>query len=213
MVGKGSHEQAGDERGQALTLEAITAALLLLSAVGFALQMTAVTPLSASTSSQHLENQLEAEAEGVLASSAETGALQEAVLYWNSSEGAFHNTPGDLPYYTSGPPDNSFGDELRRTFSDRNIAVNINVRYQDTDGEILFGQSQRMIRQGQPSDNAVSATRSVLLVDSDRLVKEDGSFGEQIINLETEQDEFYAPDTGDQQVYNVVRVEVVVWRI
>nr|WP_267163201.1 hypothetical protein [Halovenus salina] len=81
---------ASDDRGQALTLEAVVGAILMLAAIGFALQMTAVTPLSASTSSQHIENQLQSTSEGVLDTAADTGALREAVLYWNETTGEFH---------------------------------------------------------------------------------------------------------------------------
>lgn len=204
----GERQRDDDERGQALTLEAIVGGLVLLTAVGFALQMTAVTPLSASTSSQHLENQLGEEAEGVLASTAETGALKDAVLYWDSEEEEFHGT-GDRSFYTSGPPDNEFGDELRRTFGDRNIAFNVVVRYQT---ENLGVSRQRMVRQGQPSDNAMSASRTVVLVDNDVLLDENGEETEERL-AESEQN-FYAPNTADDNpYYNVVTVEVIVWRI
>jgi len=202
-----------DERGQALTLEAITAGLILLSAIGFALQMTAVTPLSASTSSQHLENQLGAEAEGVLASGAESGALEEAVLYWNSSTDQFHDTALES-YYTSGPPPNEFGDELERTFGDRNIAFNVIVRYQNrtTSGE-LTRETTLMVRQGRPSDNAESASRTIVLDDEAKIVEEDFSSGPKI-NASNVYIPDASPDGGsDQPAYNVVRIEVIVWRI
>jgi len=205
-----------DERGQALTLEAVTAGLILLSAIGFALQMTAVTPLSASTSSQHLENQLGAEAEGVLASTAESGALTEAVRYWNSTGGRFHNASIES-YYTSGPPPNAFGNELQRTFGDRNIAFNVIVTYQNRTQvggeEILDEESQLMVRQGRPSDNAESASRTIVLDDEEKLINENFTSGP-TINASN----FYIPDSSpdssdDQTVYNVVRIEVIVWRI
>jgi len=60
-----------DDRAQAHTLEAFAAAILLVAALTFALQATAVTPLSASTSNQHIENQQRAVATDLLATSAE----------------------------------------------------------------------------------------------------------------------------------------------
>lgn len=193
-----------DERGQALTLEAVSGAILLLLAIGFALQMTAVTPLSASTSSQHLENQLRASGEGVLASTAESGALESAVLNWNESEGEFHNA-SDTGYYRSGPPDNEFGDALDRAFGDRNIAYNVIVHHQLADGSRF---TQRMIYQGKPSDHAVSASRTVPLFDADNLTANGG--GPTVQNAST----YFAEDaaTGDS-LYNLVRVEVIAWRI
>lgn len=193
-----------DERGQALTLEAVSGAILLLLAIGFALQMTAVTPLSASTSSQHLENQLRASGEGVLTSTAESGALKSAVLNWNESGGKFHNA-SDTGYYRSGPPDNEFGDALDRAFGDRNIAYNVIIHHQLADGSRF---TQRMIYQGKPSDHAVSASRTVSLFDADNLTAGDG--GPVVQNAST----YFAEDAAtDDSLYNLVRVEVIAWRI
>jgi len=197
-------------RGQAHTLEAVTAAFLLVASIGFALQMTAVTPLSASTSSQHLENQLRATAQGVLESSAETGALEDAVLYWNETESQFQNTSG-LNYYTETPPDTAFGGALNRSFNERNVAYNVYVSYQTADGT---PQRRRMIYSGEPSDHAVRASRAVTLVDDDRLIDTDGTLNRTVANSTT----FFAPDAGvesggNRVLYNHVRVEVVAWRI
>jgi hypothetical protein len=191
------------DRGQALTLEAVSGGILLLLAIGFALQMTAVTPLSASTSSQHLENQLESSGEGVLASTAESGALKTAVLNWDNSSAEFNDSSG-VGYYRGEPPDNAFGDALDRAFGDRNIAYNVIVHHQLADGSRF---TQRMIYQGQPSDHAVSASRTVALADADNLTAGGGPALEDATT-------FYAEDAapGDS-LYNLVRVEVIAWRI
>ena len=91
MVSRGRRSR----RGQAHTLEAVVAALIVLAGIGFALQLTAVTPLSASTSSQHLENQLKATGQGVLASTAASGDLGRAVRYWNGSTEQFHGADNE----------------------------------------------------------------------------------------------------------------------
>lgn len=192
-----------DDRGQALTLEAVTAAILMLLAVAFALQMTAVTPLSASTSSQHLENQLQKSGDGMLAASQVDDSLDRAVLDWDQTEEAFEGADSQVGYYRSGPPDNDFGDVLRETYGDRNIAFNVVVHYHTVDGTI---ESQQMVDQGDPSDHAVSASRTVALSEEDTLT--DGT--------ELQNADFYAPDVdidGDRSLYNLLRVEVVAWRI
>ena len=184
----------------------------MVAAVTFALQITAVTPLSASTSSQHLENQLEASGDGLLAANADSGALKEAVLYWNGNQVSFHQS-SDRAFYQSvgdAPPNNEFIASLERTFGDRNIAYNVNVYYQTSSGGTA---RQRMVDQGNPSDHAISASRTIALADDDRLVKQDGTLGEQISEAN-----FYAPDasitSGDgEPLYNLLRVEVVAWRI
>jgi len=203
MVEHGASQGDGKDRGQALTLEAVASGILLLVAVGFALQMTAVTPLSASTSSQHLENQLESSGEGVLASTAESGALREAVLYWNESQEKYHNATGS-DYYRGGPADNEFGDALDRAFGDRNIAYNVIVHYQ-LDGERF---TQRMIYQGQPSDHAVSASRTVALMDTHNLTEPDGG-----PELQRSNSYFIEDDAPNDPLFNLVRVEVIAWRI
>jgi hypothetical protein len=194
------------DRGQALTLEGVTAAVLLLAAIGFALQVTAVTPLSPSTSSQHVENQLEATGDGMLASAADNGTLKEAILYWDPNEDEFHGS-GAAPFYRSGAPPNDFGDELERSLGSRNVAYNVYVSYQTFDGTV---QSQQMVSQGRPSDHAVSASHTITLVDDDRLVQSDGSPGQRVGGTS-----FYIPDASptDDGLYNFVRVEVVAWRI
>jgi hypothetical protein len=191
-----------DDRGQAHTLEAFTAALLLVGSVVFALQVTAVTPLTASTSSQHIENQQVQVARGLLDGAAENGSLRAALLDWNDSAGAFRNA-SDQGYYVRGRQANTtFGNMLDRTFLDRGIAVNVNVLYVTTGGEV---RSRRMVYLGTPSDHAVSATRPLTLYDDDEL---DG--GPVTV---TDSASYFVPDTANGSVYNVVRVEVTVWRM
>ena len=201
-----------DERGQAHTLEAVVGAVLLLTAIAFALQVTVVTPLSASTSSQHIEGQQRAVAQGVLASAAEEGALQEAVLYWNETTQSFHNV-SSRGFYTGEPPNNRLGDMLERAFSEEGIAYNVYVSYQSGTGAI---NEREMILQGTPSDNAVSATRTIALRNDDKLVNSDGSLnGTTVSEAEIYIKNGPASIAGSEGhgLYNVVRVEVVAWRI
>ena len=201
--------QEFDERGQAHTLEAVVGAILILSSIGIALQITIVTPLSASTSSQHIETQQRATAQGVLAGAAEQGALQEAVVFWNDNEGNFHDATA-MGHYTDEPPDNAFGEMLNRSFDQEGIAYNVNVVAQTPSGGLT---EQEMVFQGIPSDNAVTATRTIYLHKNDTLIDQDGSETDTTVS---EADTFYIGDAqgeAENHLYNVVRVEVVVWRI
>jgi hypothetical protein len=193
-------------RGQAHTLEATVAGLLMLSSLIFALQMTAVTPLSASTSSQHIENQQAATGQGVLATAADQGALKPAVLYWNNSSSRHHDV-GVQQFYTSGPPDNRFGAMLSRAFNENGIAYNVYFRFQTSDGDPI---TRRYVYSGVPTDNAVTATHTVTLWDDDPLYEADGTPSS--TRLSTENVTYPMPDTG-ANLYNTVRVEVVAWRI
>lgn len=191
------------ERGQAYTLEAFIAALLLVSSLTFALQVTAVTPLSASTANQHIENQQRASAAGLLAASHDNGGLKEALLYWNESAETFHNS--DIRgFYTNSYPDITFGNMSDRAFGGRGLAVNVLVHVENRT------RPQRMVYHGEPSDNAASASRIVTLYDDDQLRTEDRDPDTELANT----DGFYASDYHeDSSVFNVVRVEVVVWRM
>ncbi len=204
-----------DSSGQAYTLEAVVAGLLLLTSIWFALQMTAVTPLSASTSSQHVENQLKGSAEGILAAAAADGELKDAVLDWDEDAGQFNGASQEI-YHTSTPPNNAFGDILARAFKSESIAYNVHVEYQLPSGKI---RSQRMVYNGQPSDHAVSASRMVTLVDDDYLLEPDGRI-DWDHNITNASANFYVPDafpdpnsSSDRGLYNHLRVKVIAWRI
>lgn len=197
-----------NERAQAHTLEAFAAAILLIAGLVFALQATAVTPLSASTSNQHIENQQRAVATDLLETSAENGDLAEAALYWNPTNETFAESHPDFTYYTQGGPPNAFGDALDRAFLDRRIAFNVELRHGDRNEN-----RTRMVNMGTPSDNAVTATRSVALADDANLTApgfESRTLGD-LEDLENE--EFYAADTGDGEFYGYVEVHIVVWRM
>jgi len=199
----------GGDRGQAHTLEAVIGALLLLTSVLFALQSTAVTPLSASTSSQHIENQQQERAQGLLAAAAENGTLKPAVLYYNEAGERFHGADGDRGEYTGTRPNVTFAQMLNRTFTSQGIAYNVRFEYQTSNG--TGTSTQQFIYNGVPSDNAVSASWTTVLDDSDRLyTAQVEPTGPRIGDSSTD---FYIPNAYDSDLYNVVRVEVVVWRV
>jgi hypothetical protein len=211
------------DRGQAFTLEAIVGAILVLASLVFALQVTAVTPLSASTSSQHIENQQDATVEGALAAAYQNEALKRAVLYGSdTADGnddglfSFHETSIDV-YYTNRAPTNQFGAILNRTFEGRGLAYNVYVTFQTTSGGT---ERIRMVYQGVPSDNAAAAQREITLYDDDVLYEpeSDGNSDDFDVaqptstELESAGDDFYAQDISSGPVFNVVEVEVITWR-
>lgn len=190
-------------RGQAFTLESIVAAMLLVGGLVFALQATAVTPLSASTSSQHIENQHQATARGALLTAAEHGTLRVAVLNWNATGDRFY---GASNTYFTDHPENAFGDLLDRAFGQRGIVYNVYVSYENEADE---QRRQTMVYRGEPSDNAIIASVPVALYDDDERYNATESATGETINASS----FYASDTAPGSgVYNVVSVELIVWR-
>jgi hypothetical protein len=197
---------AGAGRGQAHTLEAFAAATILLASIVFALQVTAVTPLTASTSSQHIENQQEAVATGVLAAAAENETLKPTLLYVNNSTGRFHGNTFEGTYVSGGPP-TTLGERLNETFLDRGIAFNLYAHFQTSERTL---RREPIVEMGGPSDNAISARWLVTLYDDDVLYAADGTETDHAL---TDSVNFYAADNHAGPVYNVVEVEVVVWRM
>ncbi|MFB6123756.1 MAG: hypothetical protein ABEJ78_09900 [Haloferacaceae archaeon] len=194
-------------RAQAHTLEAVAAGIVLLASVVFALQVTAVTPLSASTSNQHIENQQLATGEGVLTAASENGALERAVRYWNPTTGSFPNLPPEAAYTTTRQVNNTtLGRMLVRAFEPRGVIFNVYFAYQTTSGI----ERRQFIYRGEASDHAVTATRTVTLYDDEVLYDEDERPTSNTVNGTGS---FYAPSTSSTGLYNVVRVEVVLWRM
>ena len=191
------------DRGQAHTVEAFTAALLLVGGVIFAVHATAVTPLTASTSNQHIENQQRVMANDLLATADANGTLRDAVVYWDQENDTFVGT-GDQGFFVAGGPPNAFGAVLNDTFRIDRIAFNVYVTYHKSDGTT---RERTMVYMGSPSDNAVAATRVVFLYDDTRLSAPGSS-----ANVSSAS--FYAPDAAPNgTLYNVVEVRIVTWQM
>jgi hypothetical protein len=195
-------------RAQAHTLEAFVAGLLVLSGIVFALQATAVTPLSASTSNQHVGNQQRAAALGVLQTAAANDTLEPAILEWNATDGRFANATEE-GYHNGGPP-GPFGHALNQTFSDQRTAFNVDLYWSDRNGSIAGPQP--LVDMGTPSDDATVASRSVVVYNDTRLT---GPSSETVAEVYANGSKtFYAPDAAlGQRLYNVVEVRITVWRI
>lgn len=194
-----------DGRGQAHTLEGIAAALLIISSIVFALQVTAVTPLTASTASQHVETQYDRAAVGVLTTAANQRNLGSTLRYWNESGARFHGS-SEEGYYVGRAPPTAFGDQLRVAFEDAGVAYNVDLTYIATDGS---RQERRVVHFGQPSDTAVTARRTVVLSDTQPILDSAGD----PTDVTLAEGRYFAPDAYDGHLYNVVVVEVTIWRM
>jgi hypothetical protein len=201
---------SGGGRGQAHTLEGVVAALLLLASLVFALQSTAVTPLSASTSSQHIENQQQSMADGVISIAEEEGELLTAVVYWDESTESLHGIGGG-GYANDGDYPSGFvlGDLLTESFSERGIAYNVWIQYRTPSGE---QRERRLAYRGVPSDNAVTVSRVFTIYDDTPLAEADGTADS--LTVSDAGANFYMPDSSPSTgTYNTVRVELTVWRM
>lgn len=201
-------------RGQAFTLEAFVASLLVLGGVAFALQATAVTPLSASTSNQHVGNQERAAAVGLLTAADENGTLVEAVTFWNGTnttmtQGKFQNT-SESGEYTNGGPPNAFGRALNETFGDERTAFNVEVRYWTANAS---RETVPMVDMGSPTNDATVATRSVVLYNDTQL----SSVSNRTVETAAQTGNFYIDrdqsPSPNSHLFAIVEVRITVWRI
>lgn len=193
-------------RAQAHTLEGIVAAFLVISSVIIALQVTAVTPLTASTASQHIEMQERASTAGVLSSARAERLIRPTLLYWNATAAKFHGA-GPNGYYTEGGPPTEFGRLLNTTYAEDGFAFNVAVRFVTVDGNI---RSSRLVYMGRPSDNAAAASTTLTLYDDDRLRTAAHAESGQPLNGTA----YLTDDLDvDSHLYGIVDVEVIVWRM
>lgn len=205
MTGARTQRTGARDRGQAFTLEAVVAAIVLLGALLFALEVSGVTSLSASTSSGQVLDQQERVAGGALDAAIANGSVKSTLLYWNESAGTFHD-PDEDGYYTVGPP-TAFGATLNDSLGGATLAFNVEVRYLDENGSVA---RKRLVRNGEPSDDAVRVVRTVTLYDDDRLRDANGT----VTATRLDESSLYVPDRyPDDPVYNVVSVEVVAWPV
>ncbi|QKG93883.1 hypothetical protein EXE43_11580 [Halorubrum sp. SS5] len=196
-------EHLPDDRGQAHTLEAFTAALLLVAGLVFATQATAVTPLSASTSNQHVENQAAIAAQDVLTTAEASGELRAALLYYDDGF-----VGADDEYYTGLPnASHPLHGQLREAFDNRRIAFDVDVYYPAADGEGL--DRTRMIDMGSPSDNAATASTRVALYGDDRF----GDSDQYVLADDGPGGYFAAPVGAGDTLYTVVEVRITAWQM
>lgn len=202
-----------EDRGQAHTVEAILASVLIVLAVLFTLQTTAVTPLSSTTTDKHLENQERETVTNAIEIAHSNGTLKQTLLNWETTNTTNHDrdgfagreNPNETGYYTSMDADTTLLDQLSESIDTTQTAYNVNVVYYHTSTD---PRSKTLLRSGSPSDNVISVRKPIVLHDSDTLTT-----NESVALQETNSSRFYADDLNTSTpIYNYVEVEVVVWR-
>lgn len=203
-------------RGQAFTLEGLTAGLVLVTAVLFAVQSVAVTPTTSGAVDQRVQSDTRAEATDVLASVAanETFGLSELVRYWSPDALTFQDAINARIGYGSRQPPGELGVLMNQVFTQRGETYNVVVEYQRanaTNGT----ESVTMVYRGEPSEDAVTVSQTVTLYDNETLTAPSSS--QQALrfydtNATNSKASYYPiPDAADGAVYNVVKIRVTVW--
>ena len=191
------------DRGQGFTLEAVLAAMVLLTTIAMAFHLVGITPNTPSTSDASDVREQRAIVDGVLAASVDDGSLQATLRYWDDEAGGFHNTTDG--YYVSQKPPTAFGERLERVLHEDGIKYNVYAQVVTNEGIA----TQPIVVHGTPTDQAVRSVSTVTLLPSDRLIEANGTASSTTLAAA---ETFYASDALDGGHAAVVRIEVVVWR-
>lgn len=189
-----------DEKAQMHTLEGVASATIMLLVIVYAIDATSMTPLTSSTANVHVETELQALGQDILSALdyAEPGynsKLKNDILGWNGSEyiwsGTNYTEKGGTVNLT-----NNLTTILNATLIRQGIAHNVEMTYLSDNGTSF--SSQKMIYNGDPSNNAVIVSRKIVLQNSDF----NPSSGYPIKDID--------PSTN---LYNIVDVKLILWRM
>jgi hypothetical protein len=203
------------DRAQLYTIEGVIGALVILSAVVFAMQSVAVSPTSSGDVGPTERTDLRHQANDVLsiASQNDTFDLNRLVRYWSQSKQTFYGGLNPRLGYGERRPPGAIGHLLNETFTTRSRSYNLVMRYRASNGSGTL--TTPIVRTGPPAENAVIATRTVTLYDSQTLTSP-GAGGVELRQYDTDpydgDDGYYpVPDAMDGPLYNVVEVRLIVW--
>jgi hypothetical protein len=205
----------GDDRGQAFTLEGFIAAILVLTALLFALQSVVLTPSTGGEVGGQTERSLQQQANDVLVLNAESGNLSRVVRYWKCGAVSFHDARSYGYENTSDVADGNYGlgALLNQTFAGRGQPVNVVIEYRTNRSAAGWqaGQTENatVLRQGLPDEKSLVATYTLTLYDDQELTAP--GTGKTLGEADCTDPAFSIPDAApNSHVYNVVVVKVVV---
>lgn len=191
-----------DDKAQMHTLEGVAAATIMLLVIVYAIDATSMTPLTSSTANVHVETELQVLGQDILGALdyAEPGynsKLKNDVLTWNGSEyiwsGTNYTEKGGTVNLT-----NNLTNILNATLIGQGIAHNVALTFLSDNGTSY--STERMIYNGDPSENAVIVSRKIALHDGD--IDKTKYPNNPINDID--------PSTN---LYNIVDVKLILWRM
>ncbi|MFZ3168989.1 MAG: hypothetical protein WA130_15355 [Candidatus Methanoperedens sp.] len=193
-----------DEKGQMHTLEGVAAATIMLLVIVYAIDATSMTPLTSSTANVHVETELQVLGQDILGALdyAEPGfnsKLKNDVLEWNGKQYIWNGTKYLEKGIASDPQKNltnNLTNNLYYTLTKQGVAHSVELTFLTNNGTSLL--TQKMIYNGNPSDNAMIVSRKIVLHNSDNTNNNN--------LLLTDID----PSTD---LYNIVDVKLILWRM
>lgn len=207
----------GDTRGQGFTVEGVVGAIILLTALLFALQIVTVLPTSSGSVSKAEQADLRTQANDVLVTSAQAEGkdLSTLVRNWSQSDRTFVGATNPRIGYGSQEPPGPFGEMLNATFTRRSYLYNVEMEFLPKNAS-EEPETVPVVYRGDPSDRAVTASYTVTLYDNQTLTAPNASQTAQLWQYDTnatnnENGYYPVPNAVDGPVYNVVKVRVIVW--
>lgn len=222
MAGKRSRDRSfaprrrgalgSDERGQAFTLEAFIGAILILSAVVFALNATVITPTTGGGVEGDVLAQLRTEADDVLQVAADNGSLTYLARNWDPNDDAFRGNATRSRGYVDDVPPTGFGALLNGTFAQRGRSYSVLYEFRPANDSDVPDQHEKellLVHGGFPTQRVVVATHTVTLYDDMTLVGTNTT----LATARNRSDPSYPiPDAyPDSPLFNVLEVRLVVW--
>ena len=186
------------------TLEAIMATTIMIAVLVFAVQATALTPLTSSTANAHIESQIHTLGQDMLtvldhSAYGTNSALKDQIIEWNGDEYVWTATSYCSRTNSSDILAGPLTEMLELVVIENGIAHNIEFTFNTETGS---SQTIPLIYNGDPSDNAVIISRKVL-----------------ISNTDIEDAVTFASDTGifdmdsSTDYYNIIDVKLTMWRM
>jgi|GEM_PF-3731569 len=209
-------EGGRSEAGQLYTLEGLAAAAVLLLAMTYALNAFVVSPTSdvnpGTETNQRVAEDLLENAVNNNATGTNNTKLKEMLLHWNATAGSvgFKNSTDGVYYYEGQDPDPAgldFGKDLQNVLTEEGVSYNVEGIFRK--GNSSTGRVQ-IVDRGEPTTSALSASRTVVLLDSDNVTKTTSPGNR--VNLSTT-DRYPIPKDPSRttDVYNQVQVRITVW--
>jgi hypothetical protein len=198
-------------RGQAFTVEAILASLIVIGTFVVITQTAAVAPLESETQSQVIQQETATLSNDLLETSAELGTVQKAVLRWHPTQQTFDGTKQGYDHYQTPPVDTAFGKAVADVFTSRGYLVNIDLVWTTHDGR----KTQQYLYMGSPDTAAVTTSHTVTLMSTDTVsYTRNGASQSTTLQTVTEDPttQFFAdPTPTGTTTYQSIRVQMTVW--
>lgn len=198
-------------RGQAFTVEAILASLVIIGTLVIISQTAAVAPLQSEAQSQTAQEETTTLSSDLLETSAELETLHEAILQWDPNQRTFDGAKEGRDHYQTPPTDVRFGEAITEVFTSRGYLVNIDLVWTTPHGT----ETQRYLHMGTPDENAVTMSHTVTLMTDDTVsyTREGTSRSTTLQDVtESESAEFFAqPSSRGRSTYQSVNVRMTVW--